>query len=409
MAAALTSPAARMLSHRMAAGPFINLPVTDTTAATLDNLEAEPAWMRLIHFNSRPAPYTISRAAVALSARVHDGIMPVDATGAPDPEAWHEVSYNAQGADLPLGPAGGADFFSLTVPPHYGPPGQPGQAFSDWIALPPRRRTDGGKGALLLGRIYVAGPQPFIWSGAPDPAIGRSYAATLTGGDGAAPPWLIGWRNPSFSAGYAIQYISRIPGVTIIAIGDSIAASARTSGHISGHAYRASVLLSRPNQPVAFFNEAVSGRGSVDFIANGRRQIALLRLQFGILQCWSANDPATQAAAEAALCRSVELAAWARDRGCVLVLCTAAPVYGKHPANYEMHRVWNNDQVRQAAARLGLPLLDLDRIWGNGGMPNSYRATFDSGDHMHPNDAGAAAAAVVLAGLLRPLLPMPPT
>jgi lysophospholipase L1-like esterase len=166
-------------------------------------------------------------------------------------------------------------------------------------------------------------------------------------------------------------------------------------------------MLSSPARPVEFFNEAVSGRRSIDFIANGRHQIMMLRPQFGVLQCWSGNDGPGQDAAEAALSRSLALAAWARDSGCVLVLCTAAPVYGGYPASAEVPRVWSNDQVRQAALRLGLPLLDLDRIWGNGGKPNTYLAAYDSGDHMHPNDVGAAAAAIVLAGLLRPLLPVP--
>jgi len=73
---------------------------------------------------------------------------------------------------------------------------------------------------------------------------------------------------------------------------------------------------------------------------------------------------------------------------------------------FELPRVWSNNLVRQAAPRMGLPLLDLDRIWGDGGTPNAYQAAYNSGDHTHPNDAGAAAAAVTLAGLLRPLLPV---
>jgi len=306
MTAAHKPAAMRLLSHRLAAGPFVNRPANAITVATLDNLAAEPALIRFVHFNSLPAPYIIDRAAVALSASVHDGLTPVDATGVPDPGSWREVSYSAPGTNPA---AGDATNLSVTVPAHYGPPGQPGMIFSDWIALPPRPRMDGGPGALLLARVYAAGTQPLIPAGVPDVAIGRNYAATLAGLDGAAPPWSLGWRRPGFTGGYAVQYISRTSGVTVIAIGDSITASARTSGHISGHVYRASVMLSAPSQPVEFFNEAVSGRRSVDFVGNGRRQIASLRPQFGVLQCWSENDGPSHAAAAAALDRSLALAA----------------------------------------------------------------------------------------------------
>jgi lysophospholipase L1-like esterase len=200
-----------------------------------------------------------------------------------------------------------------------------------------------------------------------------------------------------------VQYISRMPGLTMIAIGDSITASAGTRGGISGYAFRASVLLSRPRRPMEFFNEAVAGRSSVAFLANGRRQIALIRPQCGVLQCWSENDGPTRAAAEAALSESLALAAWAKQLGCVLTLCTAAPVYAGRP-QAEAHRRWSNDLVRIASHMLQLPLLDLDAIWGTGGTPNSYRTAFDAGDHTHPNDLGSAVAAATLTQLISPLL-----
>jgi hypothetical protein len=76
-------------------------------------------------------------------------------------------------------------------------------------------------------------------------------------------------------------------------------------------------------------------------------------------------------------------------------------------AEAEVPRVWSNDRVREAALPLGLPLLDLNRIWGNGGTPNTYLAEYDSGDYIHLNYVGIGVAATALAGLVRTLLQVP--
>jgi lysophospholipase L1-like esterase len=410
-AAAAGIPATILVSHRLTAGPFTDGPPADTTAITLDNLAGDPAWIRLVHFNDQPRPCRIDRAAIALSAAAYDGRTPVDGAGKPDAGAWRPVRYDAQGASTMPGagppdaePPGAGPLFSLTMPPHEGPAAQPGLAFSDWMALPPRPRIDGGSGTLLIGRVYASEPQRGIRVGVPDPAIGRSFAASLAAGDAAQAPWLASRARPGPTAGYAVQYISRAPTLTMIAIGDSITASAATQGGISGYAFRASVMLSRPHRRMEFFNEAVAGRRSAAFLANGRRQIALIRPQCGVLQCWSENDGPTRAAAEAALSESLTLAAWAKRSGCILALCTAAPVYSRCP-EAEAHRRWSNDLVRIASHMLQLPLLDLDAIWGTGATPNAYRTAYDAGDHTHPNDGASAVAATALAQLLAPLLP----
>jgi hypothetical protein len=100
----------------------------------------------------------------------------------------------------------------------------------------------------------------------------------------------------------------------------------------------------------------------------------------------------------------LHFAAWAKQLGCVLTLCTAAPVYAARP-QAEAHRHWSNDMVRIASHMLQLPLLDLDAIWGTGATPNAYRPVYDAGDDTHPNDRASAVAAVALAQLLGPLLP----
>jgi hypothetical protein len=51
--------------------------------------------------------------------------------------------------------------------------------------------------------------------------------------------------------------------------------------------------------------------------------------------------------------------------------------------------------------------LGLDTLWSTGAKPNTDRHEYDWGNQMHPNDAACAAAAHVLAPMLRQILGRP--
>jgi hypothetical protein len=106
--------------------------------------------------------------------------------------------------------------------------------------------------------------------------------------------------------------------------------------------------------------------------------------------------------ADLSFARAMAVTDTARRNRCVPILVTPPPVFGTNP-EAEAHRQHNRGRAH-AVAQAGGYLLDLDTLWGTGATPNTYRREYDWGDQMHPNDAACAAAARVLAPMLRQIL-----
>jgi lysophospholipase L1-like esterase len=375
------------------------------TLASVSNLETPASWVRLIFVNDKDAPWPVDGAAVAPTTEIGDGVQPVGDDGKVDAALWTQVTFNSHGLDGDPGKQPGS-VTRLAVPPDANPRlAQPVLAFSDWMAVPPLRRRDGGFGALLLLRTYSGDRIRYVVSaGAPDPAIGRVHLGFWSGGsDGARPPWSYEpHRMDNLFATFGLQYVATVPGATLVGIGDSIMGSARSRSSISGFGLRAAAMVSSPAVPVSYVNEGVSGRQSVDYLADGLADLRALKPQAALIQTWSENDALTGEAADASLAGALALAAEAKRRNCVPILVTAAPVFQTRP-QFEGFRQRSVGQVRQLGQQ-GWYVLDLDRIWGTGSTPNTYQAAFDSGDHTHPNDAGCATAGRVLAEILRKVL-----
>jgi lysophospholipase L1-like esterase len=383
----------RSLSFRLQNGGYASSGGPGQTFSSLYNLETPPGRVRLFWFNDQPEAWTVDAAAVAPTSAVHDGVTPVDADGRADPLLWRRITFRDA--------ASGPDPHRLLLPAHTGPRGQPLLMMSDWIDVAGLARRDGGAGALLLVRCFSEGRIRYSGGGPPDPAIGRVYRAVWSGGNAAVPPYAI---NPadqpaSLHACYGLQYTATVPGVSVIGIGDSIMASLRTTGSDSGYGFRACARMSSAALPVSYFNEGYSGRRSADFGTDGLRAIALLKPQAALIQAWSSNDPWTAAAADASFAMAMRVTEAARQAGCAPILVTAAPCFVHQPMA-EQFRQASNARVREMARR-GIPVLDVDAIWGTGDTPNAFRAQYDSGDRTHPNDAAAAAAAEALVPMLR--------
>lgn len=392
------------LAYRPQNGGYATTGGLGQCLGSLLNLETVPLWVRLIFFNDLREPWVLNGAAVAPTASVGDAMQPVDADGSVDGGLWRRVTFNAGGADTePLGPPA-APQYRLVLPGNPGPPGQPVRLFSDWIPVPPVPRGDGGFGSLLLVRSFAEGLPRVSGSGPDlDPAIRRDFAGFWAGGDGTAPPWTYhGNPIPGWHACYGVQYIAAVPGATVLALGDSIMHAPLSTGQQSGFAVRACTVVSTQARPVSFFNEGHTGRNSADYCAAGQWDIAHLRPQVVLIQCWSENDGPTREAADLGFARAMALAEFALRHDCVPVLVTAAPV-AKGNVEAESHRQRNLAQVRDAA-RHGYDLLDLDALWGTGATPNAYRPEFDGGDRTHQNDAGCIVAADALAPILLKIL-----
>jgi hypothetical protein len=401
-------PAFPSLGHRLAHRPqnsrFADAPFAADTLASLIQLEAMPRWVRVIHVNDLPEPRSIDAAAVSLTSAVGDGLTPLDDAHKPSPELWRQLSYAAGGADSD--PLAAEHDGSRTVEISGNPrePGRPTMIFSDWLSISGPER-DNGRGALLLVRSYSRGHVRHAGSvGQPDRRIGLAHAGYRIPGNAAAPPFYCDGaeRNDRLFACHGVQIITETLGATVLGIGDSIIHSSCTSGEMSGFGIRACAMLSTAGRPVSYVNEGYPGRNSAGFAWCGDWAIRNLRPQVALIQTWSQNEPWTRDMAELSFARAVALADLARRHGGVPVLCTAAPVFADCP-EAEVHRRHNIARVRALAAQ-GMPLLDLDALWGTGGNPNAYRPEFSAGDGMHPNDNGCHAAALVLAPQLRRIL-----
>ncbi len=396
------------LGYRLHNSRFASSPGPGGTIANLVHLDAEPAWIRLAFVNDQPQPWSLDGAAVAPTGGVGDGTTPIGRDGAPDAALWRRVFFDGGGADgsPPLEPETAAAR-SLDLPGNPRDPGRPVHAWSDWLPLTALPRSDGGPGFLLQVRSFSRGSSRFAAStGGPDPAIGRLHAGFWCEGDATAPDSggaSAFRRDDTLFACHGVQVIATTPGATVVGVGDSIIHSSCTTGEMSGYGVRACALVSTATRPVSYVNEGFPGRNSLGFCTNGLWAIEQFRPQVTVIQSWTRNETWTGEQADLAFARAMAVADATRRRGGVPILTTAAPSFAEVP-EAEPVRDAANERVR-ALGRQGWPVLDVDALWGTGGTPNVYRPDYDAGDGWHPNDRASAAAAEVLASLLRRILP----
>lgn len=398
------TPLSHRFSTRLQNSRYTDASGPGQTLTSLCHLAAAPCWVRLIYFNDRDTPWAINGAAVASTSALSDDHTPLNASGRPDLSLWQRVTFNNAGLDVePLAPTEGSEY-ALTIPANPREQGRPVMVFSDWMPLAAQPRLDSGSSSLLLVRTYSDGLVRYAGSvGLPDQTIGRLHAGSWATGNQTIPPWTAP-QNPDATifACHGVQYISPALGATIIGIGDSIMHSTCTTGELSGFGIRACAMVSSPQLPIDFFNEGYPGRNSLGFCFCGVWGIEHLQPQIALIQTWSQNEPWTQDTADLSFARAIAVADVARRNHCVPILVTAAPVFAANPVE-EAYRCSNVARVRAAAER-GTNILDVDALWGTGASPNAYRPEFSAGDQMHPNDAGCAAAAEVLASILREIL-----
>lgn len=385
-----------ILTLRPQNGPFVEASGPGLTYGGIFELEAVPRWLRLCFTNEYPTAWRVDGAAIA----VIPGFNPT-----PDHALWQRVGFGQAGQDSPptagLGGPMGLDIEGVAA-------GKvPELLFSDWVRIgEPISPTPDGR-YLVMIRTYSEGVMRsaigrHFGSGSIDPSIGRMQAGFWSAGDGTRPPWLFQPnRMDQFYPTYGLQYVSDAPGATILGIGDSILSSMHSAGGVSGPGLRAAMLISKTARPVSYANQAFVGRPSANFLARGRRDIAVLKPQIAVIQAWSEADPWTTAGADAACDAALSLAGFARSHGCLPILVGPAPVFSIHPEG-EASRRHSLTRIR-ALATEGMAVLDVDAIWGTGEMPNSYQTRYNI-DQTHPNDAGCAAAAQLLAAALRQLI-----
>jgi hypothetical protein len=274
------------------------------------------------------------------------------------------------------------------------------------MPVSPLAPIDGTFGSLLALRVYSSGnPRYSLLAAYPDSAIGRKINGGYVNATNAAtiPASSQSFTNYGIQAAHTVQYISAVPGLSVLATGDSILSGYHTVGQVSGPIVRGCAMASTASLPVSFINTAIEGEQTPLYVINAWDEVVKYRPNVLVIQGWSENDPKslpnTQATADYGFDRALALAYRARANGIAVILATAAPVYATNPTG-EVFRTNINTKIRNACATGNFYLLDLDAIWGTGTSPNAYQPAYNAGDNTHPNDAACAAAGAVLAQTL---------
>jgi lysophospholipase L1-like esterase len=313
------------------------------------------------------------------------------------------VAVQARGADAVAGTVRQLTFQGhrdVTIPAG-------GEEFSDPVFLPVKALT------TLLVSAYVTGPtgpvtnHPFTAQGnylasgdASQAVTGTSYQDT--------PCWM-------FVDGVDVLAAPKVTG-TVVAFGDSITDTANTTGNanhrwpdflarrlaaVSGDTLSVvnaglggnRVLADRPGQP--YYGVAGVKRFERDALGqSGVRAVILLE---GI------NDIGYSASSADIIAGYRQLIAAAHAAHTPIYGATLTPMGGSGIDSPDHQRTWRevNNWIRTSHAFDGV--IDFAAATADPNDPTRMLAAYDSGDHLHPNDAGtrAMADAVSLAMLLR--------
>jgi len=379
-----------------------------TTVCMTFALEGDADLLRLVYENDSPEPCLIARAVFAMvgEENASSGHVPADSAGSP--VAWRAVTFANGGTDAPPPVVTAGDVGHVVLPGIRGSQLK-SYTFSDWIRVPTVPPTRGGEMRYVQVRTLFEGPGRIMWAAGDRAAWvaasrGRAAHGFVCNGDatrGAEP--VVPAGADLFIAPAAIQYYGRVPGSTVLAVGDSIVSGYMTSGNLNGWAHQACAALSSATFPVILCNSGWAGQASPEFYLRGLADIEAFRPQVVTINVMSTNDGLlTAPMLDIAWSRAMDLAQFALMRGAVPVLVGPTP-YNLLPPDAERHRlsiVARLNSVVEAGSLLGV---DMDTAVATGDPPaqRHWRPEFDCGDGLHPNDAGAAAMARAIVPVLK--------
>lgn len=365
-----------------------------TAGFTWSHMVASPSAfdaVRIHIYNSRSVPQTIDLVTVAASAAEGNGHRPVDPFGALS--AFVPVSFDGRReANLASAKSGGntanAIYQSLS---------------SDWIPLPSYERIDKGSLPLAVVRFWSKSGMPFYnlaasTFGAVDGGFTwkTRISSDATGALTAADFGMRGISNWNDGGGipFAIEFMVRHRGATVMQAGDSIHGGQYTHGC---HAYGsiACTTLSTPSLPISFANFAAGGSSHAAFMANAANYVRDVRPEIAVLPIYSPNDgKPSETIANMMWSETIAAAEIVEAYGGVAILCTGIPAPPSiiPDTTREAFRTSLNMRARSQTSRL---LIDLDAAISDGGNPARLSRIYDvDGLQIHPNDRGQQAMAV---------------
>lgn len=283
-------------------------------------------------------------------------------------------------------------------------------AVSDPVALAVPAMTDVAVSIFIKGSTRLGTAHPF--------ALQTSYVGPGDGTSVADMPFTKTLSSWPFLSSVDVAETSSAPGNVVVAFGDSLTNGANSSPDCNrrwvDHLAARMVGLS---QTTAVINAGISGnrllhdgdggsnslygkRGTARFdrdvlsVAGVKTTIVLLGTN-DIVQPGSvaSEDEAVSVGEIIAGLRS--LAEQAHAKGVKIVLGTITPFYGPDSAFYsaekEKKRQALNDWIRTTTTVDGV--IDFDLALRDPDLPSRLLPQYDSGDHLHPNDAGHQAMA----------------
>jgi hypothetical protein len=394
-----------------------NLGVAGAAATTYSaqwELESDYDMVRLVYFNTTAASWAIPIAKVSPSSMIGDGHSPANAAGAADFTMFQPITFNNAGLNVaPQDQAlWGTGTTTFTIPANAGPANRMQFWFSDWTRVSSLARTDGGTYPLLMVRQTDDATSTFHY-----------VAFTRTTWNAAVPtrqinPWLVAGDKvtaPSVMTGAAqfnqlpiagIQYMTRRPGFSVLAVGESWTQGVNSSTNFDSFGLLSVLNLSTPDRPISFWNQGWSGQLASDFWANGIAAFKASLPDVVLINGWSPNGGLTQAVADDFWSRAMDFAHYAMKAGAVPVLWAGLPWYAI-TGPQETIRVNQLARLQDAKSH-GFAVLDFESLMGTGASPNAIKPALLSLSvpQGHPNDAGyalmdSAVFRPVLANILR--------
>ncbi|MFY1694284.1 MULTISPECIES: SGNH/GDSL hydrolase family protein [unclassified Solwaraspora] len=267
--------------------------------------------------------------------------------------------------------------------------------------------------STLLVSVYVPEPTGPV-TNHPFTAQGNHLAA----GDRATAPTADGYADtPCWMLvdGIDIQAGPRVVG-SVVALGDSITDTASTTGNANQRwpDHLARRLHDRPGPTLSVVNAGLGGNRllaprdgepywGVPALARLERDVYAQTGVRAVILLEGTNDIGYSTPAADIIAGYQQVIVQTRAQGLPIFGGTVPPFGGSFLDTPERQEIWHdvNHWIRTSGAFDGV--IDFAAALADPTDPNRLAATYDSGDHLHPNDAGCAAMAdaVDLAALLR--------
>lgn len=393
----------------------------DQTFAEIRTILGSSGWFRLgFFYDIQDGECAIAGALMAQSASEASPINPVDEAGAPAP--WVTVTFNNGGADVSLSQQLETAYTTAVSPVttiDLNTPAlnaseaiteglvvytkQNGVTWSDWMRVPPYRRTDGGAFNLLLTRVKFTGTvsAALALSAAYDAeANGRFSRAYINAGDCVTTPGnFVSTTRATLAAGLTVQYLPQSPSIQVAVTGDSTLAT------VVNHIALACLQLSTTTVPIEFCSTAKGGLSASEYADMFRSILPAVNPSIMFIETWSPNAGKNLAEAELGWAKNMQIAADVMKAGGVPVLMAPFPCPDRiTTAGEEAVRL--NIVARCLAARTaGMRVMDLNALMSAGETPVATIKPEYSTDGVHPTQDGQALiAAQATVPMLRSIL-----